>query len=370
MLRQFYLLVALTSAAKSFATGHTISQCLSSTDKYPCETNGSFYCPPPSYYSAIESTCKCASTENDILQCNSNGQVYVLESYCATFSESENMTEFGRCYYNSLLFGNTNYHSLPFDRTEWNEVTCRNFKRTGTLCGGCEDNHTILAYSFDLSCVKCTTGKLLVWLYIFAAFLPMTLFYILVMLFNCNISSSRYHGFVLFSQVIASPMHLRTAYMYAKKSPNLFRVVQFVGTVMGIWNLDFFRLYVHGFCLHTSSLTTVALDLIVALYPLLLVFATFFFSNLNLKPLVGVWKPVHELFNRNWRFKTSMVDSIATFLVLSNTKFLIVSFDLLAPVKTYRFITPTTLKWFGGFYMTLLQCIWVRTTFLMQHWHC
>ena len=138
----------------------------------------------------------------------------------------------------------------------------------------------------------------------------MTSFYIPVMLCNCNIFSSRYHGFVLFSQVIASPIHLRTAYIYAKKSPNLFRIVQFVGTVMGIWNLDFFRLYVHGFCLHTSSLTTVALDLIVALlYPLLLVFATFFFSYLNLKPLVGVWKPVHELFNRNWRFKTSMVDS-------------------------------------------------------------
>ena len=35
-----------------------------------------------------------------------------------------------------------------------------------------------------------------------------------------------------------------------------------------------------------------------------------------------------------------MVDSIATFLVLFNTKLLIVYFDLLAPVKIYRFITP------------------------------
>ena len=301
----------------------------------PCSSHGKLVCPSAAN-SPTNISCARILVVNDALKCEENGNISVLFSYCATFSEATELTEYGRCYPNSLELGSEVYKPLPESRLEWNKAMCARFERTGTLCGKCQNGSKTLAYSFDISCKRCTADGLQVWQYIAAAFLPLTVFYILVVLFNWNISSSRYHGFVLFSQVIASPVHLRVAYLYSNKNHGLFRSVQFVGTVTGMWNLDFFRLYLPGFCLPTNSLETVALDLIVGVYPLLLIFLTLAMSKLNFRPLFNMWKPVHSLINKNWSFRTSTVDSIATFLLLSNTKFLMVSFDLLAPVAVHQ----------------------------------
>ena len=314
--------------------------------KSAAESNISSYCPGPSFWSNIERTCKCEGI-GDVWKCTKMGQVAVLDGNCATFDKSKNVTEFGRCYYNSLVLGSTNYRYLPFNHSEWNTVTCGDFKRTGTLCGKCEGNYATYAYSFDLSCVECKNRKFNVFLYILAAFLPLTLFYIIVMLCNCNISSSPYRGFILFSQIIASPVHLRVAYTYRRRSLHLFQVVQLLGTVLGIWNLDFFRLYIHSICLQTDPLVTLALDLLVAVYPLILIVMTFIIFKVNYKPLACLWKAIRQLLNKNWNIRTSTVDSIATFLLLSNVKFLSISFDLLAPVLVTQVTTTrhTSTSW-------------------------
>ena len=41
------------------------------------------------------------------------------------------------------------------------------------------------------------------------------------------------------------------------------------GTLYGVWNLDFFRMYYPGFCLQTGTLAT------LSLYPLILVAVTY-----------------------------------------------------------------------------------------------
>ena len=126
---------------------------------------------------------------------------------------------------------------------------------------------------------------------------------------------------------------------------NRFTSSQRYGTValislFGIWNLDFFRLVYTPFCLHphTNTLQVLALDYIIAVYPLLLITLSYLLVLLydrNVRLIVCLWKPLFIRFRRQWNIRSSLVDAFATFLLLSYVKILSVSVDILMPVVLY-----------------------------------
>ena len=219
--------------------------------------------------------------------------------------------------------------------------------RTGTLCGMCQDGYYPLAYSFDMTCVQCPNGKSNWWKFLLAAFLPLTIFCIIILFFKINVVSSRFQGFLFYSQIVSMPAMMRVIIFMANYDNKSIRkaahiTVQSLGALYGIWNLDFFRSVKFGICLGTDTLQTLALDFIVGVYPLLLLVVYYFLMELydkNFKPLVIIWKPfgrLFGLFRENWDLRTSMIDAFATTLLLTNIKLQSVSFDLLTPVKVYH----------------------------------
>ena len=54
------------------------------------------------------------------------------------------------------------YHFMPTNISEWNRHLCGEFNRSGTLCGWCDQDNSLYtrAYSFDMTCVQCTEGKI------------------------------------------------------------------------------------------------------------------------------------------------------------------------------------------------------------------
>ena len=115
-------------------------------------------------------------------------------------------------------------------------------------------------------------------------------------------------------------------------------------SLYGIWNLDFFRLLYPPFCLHShmTTLQVLALDYLIAVYPLILIVITYLFVELHDRSFglfVWLWRPFHRCFihfRRNWSIRTSLVDAFATFLLLSYVKLLSVSVDILNPVWLYN----------------------------------
>lgn len=107
--------------------------------------------------------------------------------------------------------------------------------------------------------------------------------------------------------------------------------------------MDFFRFFLPSICLNTSSLFSLSLDYIVAIYPLFLVFLTYALISLydkNFKALVIVCKPFKlcfSWFQERHRANTTIIDAFVTFFVLSFVKIISVSFDLLIPVNVYSF---------------------------------
>ncbi len=99
-----------------------------------------------------------------------------------------------------------------------------------------------------------------------------------------------------------------------------------------------------------STLTVLALDYAVAIYPLLLTVVSYILIELharNFRLVVILWRPFRHVFTlvrRNWESKTTVIDAYATFFVLSYSKFFFVSADLIIPVRAYS-ITNNNSTW-------------------------
>ena len=114
----------------------------------------------------------------------------------------------GACFYNCVNYNNTDrvYHILPGKPIELvNNSACSWFNRKGLLCGECEDDFSPFVLSYNLSCVNCTDGYKNWWKFAVIGFVPLTFFYLFVVIFKINVTSSRLHGVVWFSQTISVP---------------------------------------------------------------------------------------------------------------------------------------------------------------------
>ena len=305
-----------------------------------CDNPSSSLCSSPWTY-CVNGTCKCADTAG--IFCLSSGQSIVHIGYCVTYDEHQALTQLGRCAYKYLVEEKyvtlLQYYSLPNNVSELNDVMCGPFNRTGMLCGKCKDGYYPLVNSLDVNCVQCPNGWSNLWKFVMVAFLPLTVFYFIILLFRVNATSSQLHGFIYCCQGIALPPFVRFVLLYARhKSGRSEMMLRILGSLYGIWNLDFLRSVDLGICLPVDTLTALALDVAVGVYPLLLILITYVLIKLydrNFTPLVTVWRPFATfvgLFRRNWDIKTSLVDAFITFLYLCSIKFMSVSFDLLAPV--------------------------------------
>ena len=320
-------------------------------------TNNSSICPPWTLCDTTTRKCQCGKIPGDpIVYDGVQAKTYIQDCYCVT--TVGNKTEIGQCSYNctnraKLNRINTIYQQLPSNRSSWNDFMCKEFGRSGTLCGQCdkERNYYPRAYSFDLSCTQCDGSMSSnLWKYITLAYLPLTVFYLLVLFLKLDIYLSQLQGFVIFSQLISAPILARGVLLSAKEVPILFEGARLLLTFCGVWNLDFFRSYDNNICFRISSLNISLLDLGVAVYPLILMLVTYLLVQLydiDYRPVVLLWKPFKICFDKWYKefsIKTSLVNSFSTFLFLANSKLFNIGQDILTPVKVYQFNTPNQIN--------------------------
>jgi hypothetical protein len=216
-----------------------------------------------------------------------------------------------------------------------------------------------------MNCIPCPNGASNWWKYMLMAFLPLTVFSFAILFFKINITSSNLLGFVFYSQSVSTPQMLRVFIQILKDRPLDLIAIRYIGVFYGFWSLDFFRLIYPEICLGTSSLQTIILDLIVGIYPLLLMVLTYLVISLydnNFTPLIFICKPfcaALKKISEKWEIRTSIIDSFATFILLSSMKILCVAYDLFAPVyvyqlnsagvtsRTIRLLYDPTLPYFG-----------------------
>ena len=325
-----------------------------------CSNGLGWSCPPGLFCDDERDACRCGAYPHDIIICVDSAP-WVLNCNCVTFDCARNLTLVGNCLHTcgnrvNTSSGHAFYSPLPLSFRGTSKV-CRDMNRTGALCGRCKSGYYPLAYSFDMNCVQCPNARWNWLWYVMAAYLPLTLFYFVVLLLQVNVSSSYLHAIVTHCQVISLPVMLRVILKDIAVNTNRSYVTgaKVLFSIFGIWNLDFFRPFYSNLCLGIGILPTLALDYLIAVYPLFLVVVSYILIKLydsKVRVVVVLWRPFKMLslgFRRNWNVRTSVIDAYSTFFLLSNTKFLSVSFDLLVPTKVYK-LYGTEYHYFLGLY--------------------
>ena len=311
--------------------------------------------------------CICGVHVKKAVLCTED-ELWVQPCYCMYYDDTMNKTLLGNCLFTCYYFNASRVrryyyavtrHSIQ-NASAFNKEMCGpvasliETHRTGRFCGQCEEGHGLAVYSYQFTtCIPCTEYGYRNWLkYFAAALLPLTLFYFLVVILRINITSSHLNGVIFTFQLMTSPIQMQILDGWARartfSTPPLqkkgrFKLLHFALSIAGIVNLDFFRSLYSPFCIHPalSTLHVISLDFVIALYPFLLIFLTYVLVTLydrGFPVLVWAWKPFKwclRHYNKTLDVRASLIETFASFILLSNVKVLAVCFMLLTPTRTF-----------------------------------
>ena len=308
----------------------------------------------PTWMKAINSmsiVCTCGDTTREIVECDINTtNVRILDGYLMTYNEAEDVVEAGQAIYGwrkkhfNHGIKTTLYYLVNPNKSNLNHDACDQFNREGRLCGRCKDGYSPLVYTYILSCVNCSNARFNEVKFIGAAFIPLTMFYFFVVFFKFNANSPALQAYILGAQMVGAPIVCR--YIVAQYGTHIEMALLF--SFLGIWNLDFFRMHYKEICLPISSLSALSLDYAIAFYPLLLIFLTYVATELHTRGfriIVFLWSPFRRVFRHKWDNRSSLIDVMATFMLLTYNKMLSVSFDLLAYTQPFNLNGTVTGKY-------------------------
>ena len=307
-------------------------------------------CSPWKYDKYNNSKCTCGERIHDIVICHENeSTIRLLTCHCMSYSDSGNDIVVGACPYLCTNYFYTYIH----DYDNLSELCDRDIhqNRQGQMCGQCKDEHSPSPYSYSLKCAHCKHYKHNWLKYILIAYLPLTLFFLVVIFFRLNALSGSMNALIFYCQIVSSPaiMSLLSTFVsFSAEHPfkhhfDVTAIMDIMATVYGVWNLDFFRMVYKPFCLHPSLsiIHTLCLDYAIAVYPLLLIAFTYLLIKLHekLEIIQLVWRPVMWLFtkfNRQWKGSNSLIEAFATFILLSYVKIINTSFSILMPTRLHN----------------------------------
>ena len=210
-------------------------------------------CPPWHYFN--EGKCECykyegLKQEQEVIKCTASG-VMLKYGQCITH-ETNKGTFIAQCPYFQLTGHNTSesgFIKLPDNISELNDYMCKPMNRKGFLCSECIDDFGPSATSFLYTCSNCTGNRYGVPVYIFIEFIPITIFYLIILVFRINLTSSPMTCFIFYSQLLMNAIIINEASPISEIlfQSNYLRIITL--TLYGIWNLDFFKYVVPLFLL-------------------------------------------------------------------------------------------------------------------------
>ena len=317
-------------------------------------------CPPG--FIVNENRCVCGKGFGGEVTCNEAlFQSFLALGDCMSYDNETQQAIVTRCpYYIEYARQRLPRIPLPRNISELTEAVCGPLNREGKLCSTCKKGYGIAALSYSFECVKCWNSAAARWLvYIIAKFLPLTVFFFLIMFFNVSVTSASANAFIFFSQVVTIPREILVMQAaLALFVQNGDHAISVIVAPYGIWNLDFFLTLIPKFCVSPRLETPhiLVIEYIAAFYPLALIGFTYLCIKLhgrNFKPVVWLWRPFQRCssrFQRRWSTSTSIVDAIAAFLLLSYSKMIVVSLSLLTPTaeKNDSGNIGTQVLWYDG----------------------
>ena len=295
------------------------------------------------YYNTtqLQSECICEYTTKEI-----------NDGDCLT-SENEGQYYHGRCPI-SHNFNRTNRMSSelpcnPCKPDQLNRLMCDHYNRKGLLCRKCREGYGLAVYSYDQKCVDCSKLSIgyAITVYLILEFIPVTLFFICIVIFRLNITSGPLLGYVLFSQYFI--FYIRDQifiydYMQSHLSAFLKLLLYVSVTVSDLWSMNFLKTIMPPFCI-SDKLTGIHIEMLALMknvYTIVLVIITCILMELharNYRIIHILCKPFNLILNKiNITAVTgdAVVHDFATFILLTNFNVYLIAYNAANTINVYR----------------------------------
>ena len=225
---------------------------------------------------------------------------------------------------------------MPDTLSELEDYFCGSSNRQGKLCAECRVGCGVSIYTYyGLPCA-CPCHSYGIALFLLLEITFSTIFYVVLLLTNFSVNSSKWTTIIFYSQTVAymigNEKHVNAAFAMSGNS-----VPIALHTLYGVWNMDFLRLVIKPFCIspNVSTLGAISTGYISALWPLFLVLSTsmaVYLHKYNFKVVVYAWKVLNWTtmgFCKRQLHSINLIHTFATFFLLSHTKLAYVSILLL-----------------------------------------
>lgn len=341
-LRKVLALLYVLSLVLGYCNGHP--HCDSNI--HPKERS---HCKAWFYYTSNNTKCTNeGNTYHDILKFKDKEYVLQIPGFCMTYDEDNSSANLISCPYNVAKYHRMDKLHIPVNETleDLNSFTCGRLNRVGLHCSKCNHSYGQSIFTIDLSCYDCLSSKYRGWgLYFFLEFIPLTIFIVVILILQVTPIKPNMKAFVFYSQIISASFYLGSEAPYEQvfgsKSEGY---VKFLKTCYGFWNLDFFRGVIPPFCVTTGldNLEVLMFQYMCVIYPTILVVVAWVIVDLyerGFRPIVNVWRPFRRClshFSVTNNPKRVIISAYATVLVLSYTKVLFVSGNLLKVASLYQ----------------------------------
>ena len=269
----------------------------------------------------------------DQLRCLKSGP-QLMRDYCVTYNENTKVISIFNCPYfqrNCYNMTQSGWTILPKNLSQLNDYMCGRLNRKGLMCSECADG---FGPSFRYKCANCTDAWYGVPLFLFLEFVPITVFYLIILVFQISVTSSPMPCFIMYAQIVififdsgssTTPLLQK---IITKEDWNR-RLDIGIGLLLyRVFNLEFGHYLIQPSCISSKfkSIHLACLGYISAFYPLILIYLTWVCVELhgrNFGPLVWLWRPFHRCFvhlRRGWDTKSDIIDVFTTFFLLSYGK--------------------------------------------------
>lgn len=305
-------------------------------------------CPPGYVHDKRTSRCRCSVDKSNTLylgikRCESAAhQATLVQGYWAGYLHNQAMEEnfrtshcpHGYCKSYEQLYNRVEI-LLPAraSLTELNEIICVE-NRTGIVCGECTSGTSVYVHTQEkFSCgpdAHCHLGFL--WLFL-SEILPVTFLFVVVILFNIQLTTGMLNGFLLYMQML-STLHI-TANNFIILPKYTHQLLVILHLIAYMFKLEFFNLPQLSFCLFKggNTLHVLLINYLTVTYSLFLIVVMILLLNLRCRKF--------NKFCHKFQSKYSVIHTFSGFLVLCYCRTTLATLSIL---KTGRLFD----KGYGG----------------------
>ena len=238
----------------------------------------------------------------------------------------------GFCTYNV----SGDYLRIPSDVTDIGNYACNITHRTGITCGACQQHFGPAFNSDTFDCVPCNAQSSKTnWIYyVLSVYMPLFVVFLLIVAFDVHLTSGPFNAFILYAQTISTTLDLNAdgvaplAVLFS--DPATFQKVYQI--IYSPFNLNIMGNLIPKHCLNSSltSLDMLVLKYLEALFPLLMIIVV-----VVLVKFCSSY-PAICLCLKKYKFRTSLVQVFAAFVLLSYNRFCEITVYLLSPVPLWN----------------------------------